>query len=164
VLVGYRDLHIKIGKKNKDFRASPESLRKLFLERGRFPKINTLVDAYNLISLKTGIALGAHDISHIIGNVTLRLTTGSESFLPLGKTTPQPISPNEYAYVDDGNNILCRMEVIQVEPTKSTDSSSDIFLIIQGNAKTPDESLRAASDELKHLITRLCGGEYELLT
>lgn len=163
ILLGYRDLHIKVGKKNKDFRASPESLRRLFLERGRFAKINTLVDVYNLVSLKSGIALGAHDIDRIVGDVTLRLTTGAETFVPLGKSAPEPVSAGEYAYVDDGNNVICRMEVIQVEPTKTTERSRDIFLIIQGNAQTPVELLFAVSDELKTLITRFCGGDYELI-
>jgi len=82
----------------------------------------------------------------------------------LGKSAPEPVSPNEYAYVDDGNNIICRLEVLQVEPTKTTENSRDVFLIIQGNEKTSREDLLAGSRELETLLTRFCGGTYSLLS
>ena len=115
VLAGFRDLHTKVGRSNRDYVASPEGLRWLYLERNRFPHINLIVDIYNLISLKTGLALGAHDIDKVKGNITLRLTKGDEIFIPLGKKEPSPIFPGEYSYVDDDNNVICRMEVLQVE-------------------------------------------------
>lgn len=163
ILAGFRDLHTKVGRSNRDYVASPEGLRWLYLERGRFPHINTLVDIYNLISLKSGLALGAHDIDYVSGNVTLRLTKGDEVFIPLGKTEPVSIFPGEYGYVDDGNNVICRMEVLQVEPTKTTVASKDIFMIIQGNPNTSSEYVEEIAKEACELITKFCGGSYELL-
>lgn len=163
ILVGFRDLHTKVGRSNREYVASPESLRWLFLERGRFPKINLLVDIYNLISLKSGLSLGAHDIDKITGNVTLRLTKGDEVFIPLGKTEPLAIFANEYSYVDDANNIICRMEVLQVEPTKVALETTDVFLIIQGNANTETNYLTSFAKEVCELITKYCGGSYSFL-
>ena len=163
VLEGFRDLHTKVGRSNRDYVASPEGLRWSFLERGRFPHINTLVDVYNLISLKTGLALGAHDIDKVQGNITLRLTKGDEIFIPLGKTDPTAIFPGEYGYVDDGNNIICRLEVLQVEPTKVTANSKDIFMIIEGNANTEKEYVKQSAEEVCMLITKYCGGTHSFL-
>ena len=163
VLAGFRDLHTKVGRSNRDYVASPENLRRQFLERGRFPHINTVVDIYNLISLQTGLALGAHDIEKVNGNIALRLTNGSEVFMPLGKIEPEKVFPGEYAYIDDLNNIICRLEVLQVDPTKVTTESSDLFIIIQGNSATADDYLRQGAEKVCQLITKYCGGEYLFL-
>jgi DNA/RNA-binding domain of Phe-tRNA-synthetase-like protein len=164
VLEGFRDLHTKAGRSNRDYVASPEGLRWLLLERGRFPHVNTLVDIYNLISLKTGLALGAHDVDKVNGNITLRLTKGDERFVPLGKTEPQSIFGGEYGYCDDGNNVICRLEVLQVDTTKVTNESKDIFMIIQGNANTEVEFVKKAAEEVCQLITKYCGGAYSFLS
>jgi DNA/RNA-binding domain of Phe-tRNA-synthetase-like protein len=67
ILAGFRALHTKVGRSNRDYVASPEGLHRLLLERGRFPHINTLVDIYNLVSIKTGLALGTHGIDAVQG-------------------------------------------------------------------------------------------------
>lgn len=164
ILEGFRTLHTKVGRSNRDYPASPEVLLKNHLEKDRFPRINAIVDLYNLISLQTQLALGAHNIEKIDGNVTLRLTGGKEHFLPLGKTQKEKIFPGEYAYCDDGNNIICRLETIQVEPTKITEEATDIFFIIQGNENTTIEYIRRASENLVQIITNFCGGSGSLLT
>lgn len=164
VLQGFRDLHNKVGKSNRKYPASPEALLGLFLETGRFPRINTLVDIYNLVSIKTRLALGAHDISGIEGNVTLRLTDGSETFIPLGSNQIMPISAGEYCYVDDGNNVICRLEVLQVEQTKITLNSKNVFLIIQGNANTTNGYIEAGAKQVLDLIRKYCNGKYTFLS
>lgn len=163
ILQGFRDLHTKVGKSNKDYLASPEVLLKNLLERDRFPRINAVVDIYNIISLQTQLALGAHNIEKIQGNVTLRLTDGSETFLPLGHTEPTKVQPKEYAYCDDANNIICRLEVLQVEPTKIIENLHDIFFIIQGNENTTQRHVQDTAGNLCRKITEFCGGKYTFL-
>ncbi len=159
ILAGFRELHSKIGRSNRDYVASPEVLTRLFVERGLFPHINIVVDIYNLVSLKTRLALGAHDIVNISGNVALKITNGTESFLPLGKSEKVPVFPGEYGYIDDGNSVICRMEVLQAEPTKVTEATTGIFVIVQGNANTDDNDVRNGAQEVGKLVTQFCGGE-----
>ena len=84
ILQGFRDLHIRVGRSNRKFVSSPEALITRFLKTTKFPKVNLLVDIYNLVSLKTKLAFGAHDIEKIDGNVNPKLTTGNEAYIPLG--------------------------------------------------------------------------------
>ncbi len=163
ILLGFKELHEKVGRSNRKYPASPEVLLGLFLESRRFPRINLLVDIYNLISLKTRLALGAHDVEKINGNVALRLTNGSEKFLPLGSKDFVPVPAGEYSYIDDGNNIICRMEVLQVESTKITLDTKDVFLIVQGNANTDNNYIQKGANEVLDLITRYCGGSFTYL-
>jgi len=163
VLLGYRQLHEAVGRSNKKNVASTEALLKLLLETGRFPHVNLLVDCYNLVSLKTRLSLGAHDLAQVTGGIHLRITDGSEHFLPLHGTEAKPVAAGEYAYIDDANDVLCRLEVRQAEKTKITTATTDCIMIAQGNALISQDTLRAATEEMVALAKRFCGGEEEWL-
>lgn len=163
ILKGFRDLHTKMGRSNRRFVSSPEALAERFQKTGNLPHVNLLVDIYNLLSLKTRLALGAHDINRIAGNVSLKLTTGLEKYVPLGKDLAETIFPGEYGYIDDNNEVICRMEVLQSEKTKVGIDSTDCFYIIQGNLETSDEYLLSAAEELINLTKKYCGGKYKIL-
>ena len=163
ILIGFRDLHDAIRRSNRKNVASPESLLKLVLKTGGLPQVNLLVDIYNLMSVKTRLSLGAHDLTAINGNVHLRLTDGSETFWPMGSEKPKVVSPDEYAYIDDGGDVLCRLEVRQCDKTKITLDTTAGFFIVQGNANTPDDYLHEATNELLSLIKQFCGGEGRML-
>ena len=158
-LIGFRDLHDAIGRSNRKNVASPESLLKLALKTGSLPQVNLLVDIYNLMSVKTRLSLGAHDLTKMNGNVHLCLTDGSETFWPMGSEKQKVVSPDEYAYVDGEGNVLCRLEVRQCDKTKITLDTTAGFFIVQGNARTEEDYLRATANELLALIQQFCGGE-----
>ena len=163
ILLGFRQLHEAIGRSNRKNVASPESLLKLVLKTSSLPRINLLVDIYNLVSIKTRLSLGAHDFAAINGSVQLRLTDGTERFWPMSSDKPQVVSPGEYAYIDDSGNVLCRLEVRQGDKTKIGLHTTACFYIVQGNATTDDASLQAAAEELIALIKRFCGGQERML-
>jgi DNA/RNA-binding domain of Phe-tRNA-synthetase-like protein len=157
-LAGFRALHDRIGRSNRRFPASAEALVGLFQRKGLVPAINPLVDLYNGVSLETRLSLGAHDLATIEGDITLRMTDGTERFVPLGATAPEAVPAGEYGYVDDRGEILCRLEHRQCERTKVTPETTQAFYIVQGNAATPAAMIEAALDRLVDLTTRHCGG------
>jgi len=163
ILLGFRNLHTKVNKSNKKNVSSPENLYRLVMKRGVMPHVNLLVDIYNLISLKSKLALGAHDLQKIDGNISLRLTNGEETFIPLGADAPKPIDKGAYAYVDDSNEIICYLEVRQVEKTKVTLKTTNCFYIIQGNESTPPEYIERSVEELIDLTKKYCGGNATIL-
>jgi len=162
-LKGFWKLHERVGKTSKKDISSPENLLNMLLSNGDIPSINLIVDIYNLVSVKTKLALGAHDLDKITGNVSLRLTNGDENFLPIGYSKPKPISKGEYSYIDDNNDILCRMEVRQVEKTKVTEETSSCTYIIQGNENTDNKQIKIAVDMLIDLTIKYCGGTAEVI-
>lgn len=157
-ILGYRRLHEKIGV-SKKMTASPESLFKYFFKHGDLPAINPLVDAYNCVSMDTGLSMGAHDVSNVQGSINLRIAGGHEHFLPLGGHKPEKIKAGEYCYIDDGDEVLCRLECRQSDKTKISAATQRCFLIVQGNGFTPAESVLETSRRLSGLIQRFCGGE-----
>jgi DNA/RNA-binding domain of Phe-tRNA-synthetase-like protein len=163
ILAGYRRLHEKIGKTGRRWVSAPENLKRALLDAPAFPSINKVVDIYNLVSLQTSLAFGAHDLSKITGNVSLRLATGDEAYWPIGATEPGRVSRGEYAYCDDARDVICRLEIRQVEKTKVLPRTKDIFFIIQGHQDTPDTLLSQAQERLVRLLSEYAGGTYGAL-
>lgn len=163
VLQGFRDLHTSFGFSNRTFIASPENLLENSSRTGQLPAVNLLVDIYNTVSIKTRLALGAHDLSRISGNIHLRITDGTEGYWPLGAQEKKDVRPGAYAYIDDNNDVICMLEVRQVEKTKVSVETKECFYIIQGNALTDDKYLQLATEELISLTKKFCGGEERYL-
>ena len=158
ILEGFNILHDRTGvKRRKNIPASENLIKLLKKNHGMF-FINQAVDIYNLISLESKLALGAHNIDRVDGNVTLRFTDGSERFVPIGQTEPVPVAPHEYCYCDDANEVLCRLEVRQVEKTKVDENVQNVFYIVQGNEATPDALLQETAQTILDLTIKYCGG------
>ena len=163
ILQGFRQLHNAIGFSNRNFVAAPENLYQNLFKYRRLPHVNLLVDIYNLVSVETGLSLGAHDIALVSGNIRLRLTDGSEGFWPLGSPEAKTVRNGAYAYTDEANDVICMLEVRQVEKTKTTLDTTNCFYIVQGNAASDAAYVRAGAERLISLITRFMGGQVRML-
>ena len=118
VLEGFNILHDNTGVKRRKNIPASENLIKLLVKRGEVFYINQAVDIYNLISLDSKLALGAHNIDKTDGGVTLRFTDGTEKYIPIGQNEPTPVAAHEYCYCDDSNEVLCRLEIRHIGMTK----------------------------------------------
>ena len=163
ILEGFNILHDNVGVKRRKNIPASENLIRLLVKRGDLFYINQAVDIYNLISLESKLALGAHDMDRTDGDVTLRFTDGTERFVPLGQTEPVPVAEHEYCYCDDANEVLCRLEIRQVGKTAVDENSRNIFYIVQGNAATHDELLTETAQRIIDTTTKYCGGAGEIV-
>ena len=159
---GFRELHSKINCSGNKFISASENLMAYFVKHKSLPSINLIVDIYNYISLKSELSIGAHDTSAIKGDVHLRLTDGSENFLPLGFAKTTAVKKGEYCYIDDANDVICRLEVRQVEKTKVLETTTSCFYIVQGNPYTSSSYIESTAKELMDLTVRFCGGTVRL--
>ena len=163
ILEGFNLLHDHTGVKRRKNIPASENLIKLLQKHGSLTYINKVVDIYNLISLDSKLALGAHNTDRVSGNVTLRFTDGTERFVPLGQTEPVEINPHEYSYIDDSNEVLCRLEIRQVQKTLVDETARNVFYIVQGNGATSDELLHQTAQKIIDLTTQYCGGVGEII-
>lgn len=161
VINGYQEAYVAVGKKRGELTPSGEVMTKYIREKGKLPTINSVVDSYNLVAAKYYLALGAHDIDKINGNVELAIADGTELYIPLGESKPLKISPGEYIFKDD-KKVLCRLDVKQGDQTRITDSTKDVWIYVQGNKNTSDEYLKKALKEACENIVKYCGGSYTL--
>jgi len=158
-LRGFRELHDAVNCSGKKYVSASENLFNYFASHKNLPNINLIVDIYNYISFRSELAIGAHDTQFINGDIDFRLTKGTESFLPLGYPKTISIKAGEYCYIDASNDVLCRMEVRQVEKTKVTENTTSCFYIVQGNKATPSSYIAETAKELIDVTIKFCGGE-----
>lgn len=159
----FQDILRRVGVNPRREQPSVERLLTALLKRGDLPAINSLVDAYNLVSVRTLCSLGAHDLDRFTPPATLRLLTGNESFTPLGRTAPEPVAAGAFGYVDANGRVLCRLDLTQAEFSKVTEQTTTALLILEATAAHPPEALRRAFAEAAVLIPRQCGGTAEVI-
>ncbi len=157
-VMAYQEILRKVGVNPRREQPSVERLLTFALKRGGLPAINSLVDAYNLVSVRSLLSLGAHDIDRITLPVTLRMFTGRETFTPLGSDSEMSVSPSEFGYVDAAGQVLCRLDILQADFSKVTTATRNALLIIEGTAVHSPDTIRKAFDDAVALITRHCGG------
>lgn len=161
-LRGYRELHDRFGVDDPSLVPSPESLYAILFKHGDLRPINPIVDIYNYVALKHRLSCGAHDIDQLNGRIKLMQTTGRELFKPLGKAAERNVPEGEYAYVDGANRVICRLECKQAEHSAVSEATSNVAIIVQGNASIPGPVIEDAMTEIKSLLQR-CIGEPEAL-
>lgn len=158
ILEGFNILHDKTGVRRRKNIPASENLIRLLVKHQDMSYINLAVDIYNLISLESRLALGAHNMDKADGNVTLRFTDGTERFVPIGQSEPIPVRPHEYCYCDDANEVLCRLEIRQVEKTKVDEAAKNVFYIVQGNEVTDESLLKETAQKIIDTTAKYCGG------
>lgn len=163
IIQGFYDLHQLVHIPRRKNLPASENLLKALIKKQQFSSINPVVDIYNIISMETKLALGAHDIDHVAGNLSLRLTQGNENFIPLGQSEAKTVPEGVYSYVDDERDIVCYLEIRQVDKTKITQESHHIFYIVQGNKETSWELIDQVAREIIDITTHFCGGEGKIL-
>jgi DNA/RNA-binding domain of Phe-tRNA-synthetase-like protein len=162
-VAAFHDLLHKVDVDSRNTTPSVHRLLSSLLKKDALPVINSLVDAYNLLSVRSLCSLGAHDLDKITSPVELRLLTGRETFVPLGQNELQPIRAGEYGYLDGAGRVLCRMDVLQADFSKVTTETTNALVIIEGTRDHGASVLRDAFTEAMELIPRYCGGTGEII-
>src|SRR4030042_3854637 len=80
----WRTTFSKIGISGSKFPSSIESMARRIFKGDPFPRINSLVNLYNSISLKYVVPMGGHDLATLEGDIHLRFAEGWEPFTPMG--------------------------------------------------------------------------------
>jgi len=159
----FRDILRKVGLNPRREQPSVERLLAFALKRGDLPSINSLVDAYNLVSIRSLCSLGAHDLDTIALPVVLRLLTGKETFTPLGCDKDVAVVAGEFGYVDAQNRVLCRLDLLQADFSKVTEQTVNALLIIEGTSVHETDVIRQTFAEAVSFVTRYCGGTADVI-
>ncbi len=151
----WREAYSSFGAKPKKYKASIEALLRRVLAGEEIPSISPLVDAYNYISLKYLLPLGADDTDKISKSISLTYTNGSERFQAINSDETKTVNQGEVAYKMGDNIILCRRwNWRESDATKITSTTKNAIIYVE--SLLGDKSiLQSAVTELQGLI----GGE-----
>ena len=154
----YRDFFWRVGIDPTKNRPAAEALIRRILRDNLIPNINTIVDAYNLASIKTEIALAAFDIQELQGNLVMRFARRGEKFLGIGMERPIDLEGGEVVISDD-QKLVAIYPHRDADRSKVTEKTRNILLLVCGvPGITMDVLARAATVAVEY-ITRFCDGE-----
>lgn len=106
----WRAAYRAFGVKKTSYRSSVERLLRRVLQ-GRFlPEVSPAVDAYNEVSARFLLPVGADDLDKVDGDIAFREGRADDTFLPLGgedDAEAEPPKPGEIVYADS-TKLLCR--------------------------------------------------------
>lgn len=141
------------------YRASAEALIRRARKGEALPSINTLVNLYNVVSVRHALPIGGEDLDALVGDLRLGYATGDEPFVRLGSDEDEPPVPGEVVYADEAGVVCRRWNWREADRTKLTDATANAVLVVDGLAEIGRNAVAAATGELAGLIAAHCGGE-----
>lgn len=157
VFRAYRDFFWRVGVDPTKTRPAAEALIRRVLRGRPLPRINTLVDAYNLASIDTAIPLAAFDVGGLVGELTMREAAEGERFLGIGMDKPVVLEGGE-AVVEDEEKLIAVYPYRDADACKITLETRDTLMLVCGVPHIGDEVLERAGRVTVDYITRFCGG------
>lgn len=150
----YRSAFQSLGYNPNKFMCSIEALVKRILKGGVFPRINTIVDLGNAISLKYILPVGAHDLGNGAEDLEVRFAVPEDTFLPFGANEMEKVDEGELVYAC-GNSVKTRRWIWrQSSIGMITEETTDVFFPIDGFLGYNNETVLAARNELAAFLER----------
>jgi len=154
----YRDFFWSIKIDPTKIRPAAEALIRRILAGKTLPSINTLVDAYNLASIKSRIALATFDADKLEGDLLMRFAEEGKQFYGIGMKKPLILKGGEIVVSDD-QKLIAVYPYRDADNTKVTEETENVTIVVCGVPCIPKENLENASRVALEYITRFCNGK-----
>lgn len=156
-LAAWQDAYRAFGAKPQRTPCSAEALRKRAAKDGAMTSINAVVDLYNAVSIAYAVPVGGEDIAAYMGRPVLTIATGEEPFETMKDGAPAIEHPDkgEVVWRDDAGVTCRRWNWRQGPRTRITESTRDMWFVIERLAPMPIEALHEAGEALATGLLRL---------
>jgi DNA/RNA-binding domain of Phe-tRNA-synthetase-like protein len=144
-VASWREAYSSFGAKPSRYPCSAEALLKRVLRGDDLPRINTLVDLYNAVSLRFVIPVGGEDLARTVGSSRLRFAAADES----SEEPDDPVAAGEVVWADDEGITCRRWNWRQGRRTRLTDRTRSAYFLLERLAPLPLETLDAAAVALQ---------------
>jgi DNA/RNA-binding domain of Phe-tRNA-synthetase-like protein len=151
----YRDFFWSIRIDPTKTRPASEALIRRILAGKKFPTINTLVDAYNLASIKSKIALATFDADKLEGEILMRFSKEGEKIWGIGMKKPFILKEGKIV-ISDTKKLIAVYPYRDSDNTKVTEKTEKVTIIICGVPGITKEVLKSASNMTFKYISRFC--------
>ena len=154
----YRDFFWRVGIDPTKNRPAAEALIRRILGGKVLPNINTLVDAYNLASIKSRVALATFDADKLEGDLLMRFAEEGEQIFGIGMEKPLILKGGEIVVSDD-EKLVAVYPYRDADNTKVTEETENVTIVVCGVPGVKEEALENASRVALDYINRFCDGE-----
>lgn len=147
-----RQLYKRLGKDPNRYRPSSEALMRRILLGKDLYRINTLVDLVNLLSIQSGLCIGAFDLDRIVGTqIDLGVGRSGEPFEAIGRGSLNveglPVYRDAFAAIGSPTSDVVRTS-IQLETRR---------LLLVLHSAEGDQGLDEALEDARRLLCTYAG-------
>lgn len=158
-IAAWRQVYSRFGVKPNRYPCAAEALIRRVVETGALPRISALVDLCNAASLRHGIPVAPFDLVNVTGDLTVRLATGNERFLPIGEATYDAIPDGEVVYADASPELLSRRwNWRQSDKGKIALSSTSVLVTTEAIHESGRDAVLAVLQEISGQIADQLNG------
>jgi DNA/RNA-binding domain of Phe-tRNA-synthetase-like protein len=158
IIRAYRDFFWRVGIDPTKIRPAGEALTRRILGGRDLPRVNTLVDSYNLASVETSIAIAAFDSKKVSeGALIMRKAMSGEPFHGIGMDSADSLSGVEVVIEDQGSHKLIAVYPYRdSDESKITESTTDVLFMMCGVPGIDNAALERADRLTKEYVGRFC--------
>lgn len=158
IVRAYRDFYWKLNIDPTKTRPAGEALLRRVLRGDQLPEISTVVDAYNLASMKTLIPISGFDFDALTPPFQVRFAEDGETFTGIGMKTPMSLTQNMVVLVDT-KRIVCIYPYRDCDHTKITMATENVAIVGYGATGMATDQVREAVETALEFIKLVSGGE-----
>jgi DNA/RNA-binding domain of Phe-tRNA-synthetase-like protein len=154
----YRDFFWRAGIDPTKVRPAGEALTRRILGGRDLPRVNTVVDAYNLASVETSIAIAAFDSKKVKEDaLVMRKAVAGEPFHGIGMGSADSLAGVEVVIEDrEVNRLIAVYPYRDSDDSKVTESTTDVLFMMCGVPGIDDAALERASELTREYVKRFC--------
>ncbi len=162
----WREAYKAFGAKPSEFRSSVEAMTRRALRGDQLPSINALVDIGNIVSLQHILPVGGHSMDELTQDISLRLATGEEEFVPFGSTEVEHPIPGEVIFAAGSTVLTRRWTWRQANYSLTLPETESIEINIDRLPPVELEEVHGIANQVMGLVEEYCGGKirYEILS
>ena len=153
----YRDFFWKLGIDPTKNRPAAEALIRRVLRDRPIPKINTWVDAYNLVSIMTAIPIASFDSDLLESGLLMREARAGEEFLGIAMKKPVVLSGGE-AVIQDDERLVAIYPYRDADYSKVSQNTRNVLMLMCGAPGITRSKLNESSKVAMRVLPRFCGG------
>ena len=156
----YRDFFWRVGIDPTKIRPAGEALTRRILSGRDLPRVNTVVDAYNLASIQTSIAIAAFDGERVdADSLRMRKAAKNEPFHGIGMDSPSLLTGVEVVIEDlTSRDLIAVYPYRDSEASKITEKTTEVLFMMCGVPGVEISSLENACSLTNEHVGNFCCG------
>jgi len=158
----YRDFYWRLDIDPTKTRPSGEALLRRVLHGDELPRISTVVDAYNLASMKTIIPISGFDRDRLNPPFQVRFAKNDEAFTGIGMNKPMVLADKMLVLADE-KQVLCIYPYRDLDYTKITEQTRNVLIVGYGASGITGKQLGEAVETTLSYIKLVSDGETEMV-
>ena len=152
-LAAWRRAFRAFGVDPTQYRSAAEGLLRRLTKQGELPRIGTLVDLANLVSIRHALPVAVFDVEAIRGSIAVRFARGDERWSDLGSSTTERPEPGEVIFADEADEVVARRWCWrQSAGSAARETTTEILVTVEGHHEGAAADVTAALDDLEELL------------